>query len=57
MDNRIKRIESRLCQLMIYLGANPQVHYQRRLRPLLPRRVNRYTLTRKEKLNELHNSR
>ena len=57
MDNRIKRIESRLCQLMIYLGANPQAHYQRRPRPLLPRRVNGYTLTHKEKQHELHNPR
>ena len=47
MTDRIKRIESRLCQLMVFLGANPQAYYRRRHRPLAPHRVNTFTLTSK----------
>lgn len=48
-DNpRIARIESRLCQLMLFLGANPhQPIIRPRYRPLQNKRVKCLGLTRK----------
>jgi hypothetical protein len=47
-DQRLARIESRLVQLMLFLGANPYgANHRKRYRPLMSKRVKGFTLTHK----------